>query len=301
MRQATTVAPREERTLAGIALMLAALIAFTGIDTCAKWLVTHGLPAPQVAFVRYAVHFLIVVAIGAAVGERLWVTGNRTAVSLRALALLGSTLLNFMAVFYLPLTMTSALMFSSPLWICLLSIPILGEQVGLRRWIAMLVGFLGILIVARPWTGHLHWAVLLALGAALCGALYAILTRRLAGRDSTNTQQFYVGFVAMLGVAPLAFAAWTWPVDTASWLAFGLIGFFGWGGHQLLTIAHRYAPASTLAPFTYFQIIYMTASSWLIFHQPPDSFVLLGATVVAASGIYIWLRERALAARVSTD
>jgi drug/metabolite transporter (DMT)-like permease len=159
------------------------------------------VPAAQAALVRYAVHFLIVLAIGAATAERVWVTANLGAASIRAMTLLGSTLLNFMAIFYLPLTITSALMFSAPLWICLLSIPILGEQVGLRRWIAMLIGFLGILIVARPWTGHLHWAVLLSLGAALCGALYAILTRRLAGRDSTNTQQFYVGLVSTLGVA----------------------------------------------------------------------------------------------------
>ena len=85
------------------------------------------------------------------------------------MVLLGSTLLNFVAVFYLPLTITSALMFSAPLWICLLSIPLLGEEVGWRRWVAMMVGFGGILIVARPWTGELHWAVFLSLGAALCG------------------------------------------------------------------------------------------------------------------------------------
>jgi drug/metabolite transporter (DMT)-like permease len=295
--QAAGVTPVEDRTLRAILLMLLAMLGFTGIDTCAKWLVTHGMAAPQVAFVRYAVHLGIVLAVGLTAGERLWKTGNPGAISLRALALLGSTLLNFMAVFYLPLTMTAALMFSAPLWICLLSIPLLGEQVGMRRWIALFVGFLGILIVARPWSGHLHWAIFLSLGAAVCGALYAILTRRLAGRDSTHTQQFYVGFVATLGMAPLALAGWTWPQDAASWVALCLIGCFGWGGHQVLTIAHRYAPASTLAPFNYVQMIYMTVSSWVIFAQPPDRYVLLGAAVVAASGIYIWLRERALLLR----
>ena len=215
---------------------------------------------------------------------------------LRAAVLLGSTLLNFVAVIYLPLTITAALMFTAPLWICLLSIPLLGEEVGWRRWVAMLVGFGGILIVARPWSGELHWAVVLSLGAALCGALYAILTRRLAGRDSTNTQQFYAGLLATVGLAPLALMDWGWPTGAASWVAIALIGVFGWGGHQLLTIAHRYAPASTLAPFSYMQIVYMTASSWVIFAQPPDRWVIVGAAVVAASGLYIWLRERALAA-----
>jgi drug/metabolite transporter (DMT)-like permease len=291
------VAPVEDRTLVAIGLVLGALLAFTGIDTCAKWLVLSRLPATEVAFVRYAVHLAIVLAIGFATAERLWVTANLGALSLRAAVLLGSTLLNFVAVFYLPLTITSALMFSSPLWICLLSIPLLGEEVGWRRWAAMLVGFSGILIVARPWTGELHPAVVLSLGAALCASLYAILTRRLAGRDSTNTQQFYAGLIATAGLAPLALLDWVWPRGAASWLAFALIGWFGWGGHQLLTIAHRYAPASTLAPFSYVQIVYMTASSWLIFAQPPDRWVIVGAAVVAGSGLYIWLRERALAAR----
>lgn len=287
--------PIEDRVLPAIGLLLLALLCFTGIDTCAKWLIGDGLPATEVAFVRYAVHLAIVCVVGLAGSERLWETSNLGAVSIRATALLGSTLLNFVAVSYLPLTMTAAIMFSAPLWICLLSIPLLGETVGPRRWIAMGVGFCGILIVARPWTGHLHPAVFLSLGAALCAALYSILTRRLAGRDSTNTQQFYAGLVATLGVAPFALGEWTWPSGGASVVAFAAIGAFGWAGHQLATIAHRFAPASTLAPFNYAQIVYMTASSWLIFAQPPDRWVIVGAGVVAASGLYIWLREQTLA------
>ena len=88
---------------------------------------------------------------------------------------------------------------------------------------------------------------------------------------------------------------WTWPSGGAAWLAFLAIGVFGWGAHQVLIIAHRYAPASTLAPISYAQMLYMIASSWLIFAQPPDGWVLGGAAIVAASGLYIWLRERALA------
>lgn len=292
---ATSPPPIEDRVLPAIGLLLLALLCFTGIDTCAKWLVLHGVPATEAAFVRYAVHLAIVCGVGIAGAERLWVTSSLGAVSIRAVALLGSTLLNFAALSFLPLTMTAAIMFSAPLWICLLSIPLLGEKVGPRRWAAMAVGFCGILVVARPWTGHLHPAILLSLGAALCGAFYAILTRMLAGRDPTNTQQFYAGLVATVGVAPFALGDWTWPTGHTSWIAFAAIGVFGWGGHQLIIIAHRFAPASTLAPFTYAQIVYMTASSWLIFAQPPDAMVILGAGIVAASGLYIGLRERALA------
>ncbi len=295
LRGRVSLPPLEDRVLPAIGLLLVALLCFTGIDTSAKWLVLHGLPATEVAFVRYAVHLAIVCVIGLASAERLWRTTNLGAVSIRAIALLGSTLLNFAALSFLPLTMTAAIMFSAPLWICLLSIPLLGESVGPRRWAALFVGFCGILIVARPWSGHLHPAIFLSVAAALCGALYSILTRMLAGRDSTNTQQFYAGLVATCGVAPFAFGDWTWPHEPASWFALAVIGVFGWTGHQLITIAHRFAPASTLAPFNYAQIVYMTASSWLIFAQPPDGWVLLGAGVVAASGLYIWLRETALA------
>ncbi len=288
------VAPIEDRRLHGIALMLAALLAFTGIDTCAKWLVLDGVPTTEVVFVRYLGHLVLVVALALPRGERFVRAVNPGAVLVRGAFLLFSTILNFIALGYLPLTMTAAIFFSSPLWICLLSIPLLGEEVGPRRWAAMIVGFLGVLVVTRPWAGQVHWAVLLSVGAALCGAFYSILTRRLAGRDSTATQQFYAALLAAVGMAPLALPGWTWPSGGAGWFAILAIGAFGWAGHQILIVAHRYAPASTLAPISYVQILYMTASSWLIFAQPPDAWVLAGAAIVAASGLYIWLRERAL-------
>lgn len=278
----------------GIVLMLAALLCFTGIDTCAKWLVLHGMPTPEVVFVRYFCHLLLVVGVALPLGERFLRTAHPRAVMVRGGFLLLSTAFNFAALGYLPLTTTAAIFFSSPLWICLLSIPLLGEEVGPRRWVAMGVGFLGVLVVTRPWAGPVHWAVLLALGAALSGAFYSILTRKLAGRDSTTSQQFYAALVAAIGTAPFALPVWVWPQDVSSWIAFAAIGVFGWGGHQLLIIAHRYAPASTLAPISYAQMIYMIASSWIIFAQPPDGWVLAGAAIVAASGLYIWLRERSL-------
>jgi drug/metabolite transporter (DMT)-like permease len=291
------VAPIEDRTLRGIALMLAALAGFTGIDTCAKWLVQGGMPTAEVVFVRYLGHLILVVAFALPAGEPFLRTGNARDVGVRGAFLLLSTVLNFAALGYLPLTTTAAIFFSSPLWVCLLSIPLLGEEVGPRRWAAMGLGFLGVLVVTRPWAGPVHWAVVFSVGAALCGAFYSILTRKLAGRDSATTQQFYAALIATVGMAPLALPGWVWPGGRAGWFAFLAIGVFGWASHQVLIIAHRYAPASTLAPISYAQMIFMIASSWLIFAQPPDGWVLAGAAIVAASGIYIWLRERALARR----
>ena len=242
------------------------------------------MPTAEVVFVRYAVHLLLVVALVLPSGEPFLRSRRPARSSLRGLFLLGSTLLNFHALGYPAADHDAAIMFTGPLWVCMLSIPLLGETVGPRRWTAILVGFAGILVAMRPWSGTLHSAVAFSFGAALCGALYSIFTRKLAGRDSTATQQFYAGLVATLGMAPFAFGDWTWPSGPASWLAFLAIGCFGWGGHQLLIIAHRYAPASTLAPFSYTQIVWMTASSWLIFAQPPDAWILVGAAIVVALG-----------------
>lgn len=291
-----TLLPIEDRRLAGIGLMLLACLLFTAIDSCAKWLVLAGLPTFEVAFVRYAGHILMVVALFMPQqGIRLAQSSDPKMAVLRALLLLAATVLNFFALNYLPLTLTSAILFTAPLWVCMLSIPILGEQVGLRRWVAVLIGFGGILIVTRPWSAEAHWAVVLSLATSACVALYAILTRRLAGYDSTETQQFYAATIATLAIAPIALSDWQWPATGIDWWVFFMIGIFGWSGHQALVVAHRFAPATTLAPFVYIQIVYMSFSSWLIFNDPPDIWVLAGAGVVLASGLYIWLRERQLA------
>ena len=100
-------------------------------------------------------------------------------------------------------------------------------------------------------------------------------------------------------IAPFALGGWVWPTDASGWFAFGLIGVAALTGHQFITTAHRFAPASVLAPFSYFQIIFMTASSWLIFNQPPEIWLYIGAPIVIASGLYLWLRERQLARAVS--
>lgn len=285
----------EDRRLNGIVLMMLAYLCFTGIDSCAKWLILSGLPAMEVVFVRYVVHFLLVAAVFIRIeGRELFDMHRPLLVSLRALALLGSTIFNFLAVSYLPLTLTAAIFFTVPLWVCALSIPLLGERVGPRRWAAIVIGFCGVLIATRPWSAEAHWAVLLSIGASVCAAFYAILTRRLAGVASTATQQFYAAGLASLAIAPFALADWQWPDTGLNWVPFVLIGLLGWVGHQLLTVAHRRAPASVLAPFVYVQMVYMTTASWVIFDTPPDAWVLAGAMLVLASGLYVWFRERQL-------
>jgi drug/metabolite transporter (DMT)-like permease len=176
-------------------------------------------------------------------------------------------------------------------------VPLLGEHVGWRRWGAILVGFGGVLVIIRPGTEAFSPYVVLSLFAVLFYACYNLLTRMLAGVDSASTQMFYATLIATVCILPFAFGGWTWPGDTASWIAFGSVGVAGAIGHQLFAIAHRLAPASTLSPFIYSQIIYLSAASWLVFGEPPDVWIVAGAPLVVGSGFYIWLRERQLAAR----
>ena len=296
------IRPIEERRPTGIAFVLIGYFCFTLIDTCAKYLSQRGLPPMEVAFVRYAAQLVLVVAVFAPRrGTALLTTRAPGVELLRGLSLMGSTIANFFALTFLPLTVTSSIMFTQPLILCALSIPFLGETVGWRRWIAILVGFAGVLVIVHPGTASFHPAVLLSLLAASFGATYMLLTRKLAGVDAATTQQFYAGLVATLCIAPFALGGWAWPQSWDAWLAFGLIGVAALVGHQFLTIAHRFAPASVLAPFGYFQIIFMTASSWLIFHQPPEFWLYVGAPIVIGSGLYILLRERQLSKAIVTE
>lgn len=286
--------PRSDRRGKGIFLMLCAFLCFTGIDSCAKALV-QTLPAFEVVFFRYLGHLIIVSAFFLPSQGLGLLKANRTKTQIaRATVLLIGTTLNFIAVGYLPLAVTSAIFFLSPLMICALSVPFLGERVGLKRWTAILIGFLGVLVIVRPGVGELHWAWMLSLGATLFASIYMMLTRVLAGEDTIETSQFYASFIPACAMLPVALWVWVWPQGWVEITLVCLIGFFGWVGHQFATIAHRMAPASTLAPFVYTQILWMTGAGYLFFNTIPDRWVYVGAVIVIASGLYVWLRERQL-------
>lgn len=281
--------------LLAVGLVLLSYIGFTTIDSSAKWLGRAGIPTMEYIFVRYAVHFaLISLILLPRRGKALLRTGNLKTEIVRALFLLASTFFNFFALLFLPLTVTGAIAFTMPLILCALSVPLLGESVGWRRWSAIGVGFIGVLVIVRPGTAAFQPAAIVSLGGATMSALYFISTRRLAGVDSASTQQFYAALIATLCVAPFAFGHWVWPSNPLDWFALGLIGVAGLASHWIFSIALRFAPATMLAPFAYFQIVYTILSSWLIFNQPPDVWIYVGVPIVIGSGLYIWLRERRL-------
>lgn len=285
--------PREERTAAGVLLMALAVVFFTCIDTSAKWLILGGLPVLQVVFARYLGHFLYGVALY--LPQEGWqiFRSNRPGLQLvRSVVLLGSTVCNFLALSYLPLSVTTTIMFASPIVITLLAIPILGEQVGIRRIVAVCVGFLGVLVVIQPWGVAFHPAMFYNLAALCMASMYFIMTRMLAGIEANSTQQIWSSGVAALALLPFVLNGWVWPDGPLVWAIFFLIGVFGLSGHVCATIAHRWADASILSPVIYIQVVLASAAGILVFDQWPTAWTLGGAAIIIASGLYIWQRER---------
>lgn len=291
----------EDKPFAGILLILVAYLLFACIDTSSKWLGILGLGALQLSFMRYFGHFVISMGLFAASEfdfrqlrcEKIWL------VLLRGAVLTASTVFNFAALRYLPLTLTSTILFSAPIMVCVLSWPLLRERVGLVRWSAVALGFAGVAIAIKPFDDEFHVAVFMSLTAAFCFALYSVLTRKLAGVVVPDTMQFYTGLVGTVALAPFAIAEWQNPATGFQWSVLVGLGVLGWVGHQFLTNAMSFAPANLLMPFGYVFILYLTVSSYLVFDQLPDQWTVAGAAIIVLSGLIIFYRERMLYTRRS--
>jgi drug/metabolite transporter (DMT)-like permease len=278
----------------GIILMLVAWLLFSLVDTGAKWLAVAGISAFQLTFMRYAGHFAISIGVILQGGINLdrFKTDHIWQLLTRALLLVSATLSNFYALQFLPLTVVSAVMFSSPVIVCFLSIYVLREKVGPWRWGAILLGFIGVLIVVRPFGTVFHPTMLMIIYNAAALALYSLMTRKLSGVVAVETMQFYMGMVGTFLMLP--FAIWTWTQPSTAWGMLVLIslGVLGWAGHQLLTNAHRFGTANQLMPFTYSFLIYAAVWGYLLFGTVPDRATILGALVIMIAGLIIWKRDK---------
>jgi drug/metabolite transporter (DMT)-like permease len=283
--------------LVGIVLVCGAVLCFSMLDTCAKYL-GRELPILQVVWARYMMHFVLaVIMVGPWMRPGAMRTTRPGTQIARSVLLFSSTALNFVALKYLQLTETVSILFTVPLLVAMLSVFMLGEQVGPRRWGAIIVGFVGVLIITRPGTGAFQWPALLCVGGAVSIAIYNILTRKLAGSDSAWTSQFYATLIACAVLTPLMPFVWVTPTDPLVWGLMLVIGLFGGFGHWIFTIAHYRAPASHIAPFIYSQIIWMTALGYLVFDDLPGQWTIVGATVVVLSGLYLLRRQQVVARR----
>jgi len=278
--------------LTGIGLVSLTYLVFALLDGSAKWLV-GSMPVIMVVWLRFATQ----VVVGGAVlfpikGMALVTTSHWRWHLVRALMFMAMTGINFWALQYLQLTVTSSIFFSVPLIIALASASFLGEKLAPGKWVAIITGFAGVLVIVRPWGAEFHPAMLASMVNALLYAIFMMMTRRLAAYDSPETIQYLPAVGAAIGLAPFAIAAWEMPDTWLEWTVACLMGVLGGLGHYLLALAHRYAPASVIAPFLYQQVIYMALFGYLVFGDVPSAWVWLGAAVVIGSGLYLFSREQ---------
>ncbi len=287
-------------TTKAIGLMILALVLFSMLDTTAKLLLTRvEIPAPQVIWMRFSMQSLVMLTLIPLTGilslKELVLVEQPGFQMLRSLAMALTTAFNFLALQYLRLDQTITIMFLTPLVVSLLAGPLLGEWVGWRRLLAILVGFCGILIAVRPGISNVHPAVGFAFAAMLAYTAFILLTRHTASRAPPLATLFFSLHVGVLLAAPLALNVWVWPPSSVAWLMLAALGLFGGIGHYLFIIAHRLAPAAIIAPFIYMQIISMIILGYLVFDDVPDIWTLLGSAIIVASGVYLFHRERVTA------
>jgi drug/metabolite transporter (DMT)-like permease len=278
--------------LIGIGLVSGAYLLFSLLDGSAKWLV-QSMPVIMVVWLRFVTHalfggLLLLPLRGAA----LFRTRHLRWHLLRALMFMAMTGINFWALQYLQLTVTSSIFFAVPLIIALVSATAFGEKLDTGRWVAIVAGVAGVLVIVHPGSADFHPAMLLSVVNAILYAIFMMMTRRLAAYDSPETIQYLPALGAAIGLAPFAFAAWDAPTGWLEWTLACTMGVLGGVGHYLLALAHRYAPSSVIAPFLYQQVIYMALFGYLVFGDVPGAGVWLGAPIVISSGLYLFTRER---------
>lgn len=284
----------EQSTPKAVLYLLLAVTLFSALDTTAKYLSTRlGVPVSQIVWLRFAGQTLYMLAI-----YWLWnlprlLEAQRPGLQMvRSFLMAATTICNFFALQTLRLDQTITIVFLAPLVVAALAGPLLGEWVGWRRGVAIAVGFCGVLIALHPGTTPMSAAVVVSLTGMLAYALFMLLTRHLTSYDPPFVMLFYSMIVGTVLGAPVALKDWVTPEAPLAWLLLALLGVLGGLGHWMFILAYQRAPASTVSPFLYAQLITMVSFGWLVFGHVPDVWTMLGASIIIASGIYLVRRER---------
>ena len=282
-----------------IVLVLAACFLFSFLDTSAKYLVTSGVAPEFIAWLRFVIHAAaMVVLFRGWSNRRMFRVVSLPTQLVRGLFLLGSTVFNFLALQTLQLAETISIAFVAPMVMTALAGPILGEWAGWRRWMAVVVGFVGVLVITRPGYGVFgigHFWSLCGMSSYCC---YVLMTRKMSTTESTESMMFYSAVGPALLLTPLVPVYGAMPQDALQVVAMLAVGLFGGFGHWLLVRAYTQATTSALAPYPYSQMIWMVTLGWLVFGDLPDMWTMAGAGIIVLSGLYILHRERRL--RINT-
>jgi drug/metabolite transporter (DMT)-like permease len=280
--------------LIGIAFMLtAAMVMFPANNAGVKYLAAEGYPFGQIIWARYAGHMIyMVIAFLPMHGWALFRTERPMIQAARSFLLFWCTALYSYAIQFIDLTAAASISFTTPIIVTALSVPLLGEKVGMRRWMAVLAGFAGAMIIIRPGGTAFHWAMLLVVVTTISYAFYQLLTRKIAGNDNPETTITLSAVFGAVIATALLFNGMEMPRNLLHWGIFAALGAFGGFGHYMVVKALQYSAASVVAPFSYGQLIGATFFGFVLFDSLPDRWTWVGAAIVAASGLYIASRER---------
>ena len=289
-------------TLAGIALLVAAVACFAVLDTTTK-IITLSVPVLMALWFRFA--FQAIATIVALLPKRGWTlppTLHPKFQLLRGVLMITTSMLAFFSLKYMPVGEFTAIVMITPLVMTLLASLTLGERVSVLRWLLVIGGFIGTLIIIRPGDDSFSWAMLLPLGLVITHAWFQILTSRLARTEDPITLHFYTGWIGTL-LASLALPfAWIWLDSWTLWAGLALMGFMGTVGHFMMILSYVRAPVSTLTPFLYTQIGFAMLGGWLVFSHIPDRMSLLGMGMIAvcgAAGAWLAVRESRILIQVT--
>ncbi len=258
---------------------------------------TQGYSPVEIAWVRYVVLLICLVpAVVAAGPSRALATPNPGLQIVRGLGMLGSTLAFILALASMPIADATVIGFLSPLMVAAASMPMLGERVGMQRWLAVLAGFVGVLVVVQPGTASFRWTALYAVLAAVSWALAFVLTRQARASDTSLVMLGYTGLVGT-AITTLALPfVWVWP-SPVDWLVMLAAALCYTVAQWLIVLALRFASAAVVAPFSYSQLIWASLIGAAFFGTTPDLATVVGSAIIIASGLFVWHHERRTARR----
>ncbi|MFV0295378.1 MAG: DMT family transporter [Hyphomicrobiaceae bacterium] len=277
-------------------MMLLAMFLFASMDALSK-VAARELPIPQILWVRYILFTMFVAIMLRRQGLRAaLVSGQPWVQAIRSVLIIFENGLFVLAFVYMPLADVHAIAAVSPLIVIALSRPLLGETVGIRRWLAVMAGFIGVLVIVRPGFVRIDWPILIPLAAAFLWGLYQVMVRMCARTDTGETTWAWSAVVGLLVTTLVGPFVWVWP-DARGWLLLVAIGMIGSAAHFTLIKALEFWEAGALQPFSYTLLVWATVIGFFAFGHIPDGWTMTGALVIILSGLYAWQRERALARR----
>lgn len=284
--------PPTDRILRAILAIIFSVMCFSVLNAISKTL-SQSFPVIEVIWGRYFFAFVIMMVLFLPrSGRALFRWHNVPSQVIRGLLLFFSSFLYFHGIVHLPLASAASISLTSPLVVTALSARFLGEPVGANRWVAVMVGFAGALIVVRPGFGSFQWASLLIVASTISSSLYQLYSRRYGQTERPDASATMATIVGTVAAAPLLPFEWVTPTLGWHWALFVGLGVMAAIGHYFLTIAYSQAPAAVVAPFNYVQLLGAAVLGYLVFGDIPDFWTWVGAGVIVCSGLYLGHVER---------